>query len=103
MAYRLLVSEKAENQIDRDIKYIVEALKNPSAAKGLLQDIENAYLDLERMPEAFSLCNDSYLSAKGYRKLSLSKHDYLFVYSIEGNIVFPPGFFHLSENYDKKL
>ena len=25
MAYRLLVSEKAENQIDRDIKYIVEA------------------------------------------------------------------------------
>lgn len=103
MGYKLEISEEVERQIDHSIEYIVKELRNPSAARGVLQDIEHAYDQLEEMPEAFATCEDPYLRAKSYRKLALQKHAYVFIYRIEENRVFLVGFFHMLENYQEKL
>lgn len=103
MAYRLDIPERTEHQIDDCVGYIVDVLKNRSAARAVLDDISNAYDQLESNAESFAHCSDPYLSAKGYRKLALARHDYVFIYRVEGDTVFVAGFFHMLENYEKKL
>lgn len=72
---KLAIPEHTEHQIDQCISYIVNTLKNPPAAKAVLDDIEHAYDLLEKMAESFAFCEDPYLQSKGYRKLTLEKHD----------------------------
>ena len=103
MDYKLVIPEHTERQIDRCIDYIVHTLRNPSAAGAVLDDLENAYTQLEQMAESYALCEDPYLQSKGYRKLALEKHDYLFIYRVNGKTVYLVGFFHMLENYRMKL
>lgn len=103
MAYRLEIPERTERQIDGCIGYIADVLNNPSAAEAVLTDIEHAWGRLEQFPESFGLCDDPYLEAKEYRKLPLQKHDYIFIYRIDGNTVYVAGLFHMLENYRDKL
>lgn len=103
MAYKLEISRRTEYQVDHCINYIVNVLKNPSAARAVLEDIEHAYDQLEKIAESYAFCEDSYLRSKGYRKLALKKHDYLFIYRVDEQTVYLAGFFHMLENYRLKL
>lgn len=40
MEYKVVISERAEMHIDSIIDYIVNVLKNPTAASAVLDDIE---------------------------------------------------------------
>lgn len=103
MAYKLEISAQAEQQIDTCIRYIVDTLQNPSAAKAVLEDIACAYEQLEERAESVAFCEDPYLHAKGYRKLALKQHDYVCIYRVEKKTVYLVGFFHMLENYRTKL
>lgn len=103
MSYKLVISERAEMHIDNILDYVVNILKNPGAARAIIIDIEEAYNRLEYMAETFGYCNDSYLADRGYRKISLSGHDYLILYRVEGQEVRISGVFHMRENYAQKL
>ena len=103
MDYKLVISERAEMHIDRILDYVVNVLKNPSAASSILDDIEDAYNKLEYMAESLGYCHDLYLAEKGYRKIILSGHDYLILYKVDGNEVHVSGVFHMRENYAEKL
>lgn len=103
MGYELKISANTEHQIAACIDYIIETLKNPSAAGSVLEDISSAYDELENSAGSFALCDDPYLASKGYRKLALAKHDYVFVYRVVENTVYLQGFFHMRENYRTRL
>lgn len=103
MGYKLIISERAGQHIDKIVDYVVNDLYNPGAAKAILTDIEEAYSKLEYMADALSYCMDPYLAEKGYRKIILSKHDYVILYRIEGNEVRISGVFHMREDYASKL
>ena len=103
MAYRLIISENANTQIENVIRYVSLKLFNPEEARHILQEIDHAYDKLEERAESYAYCSDSYLASKGYRKLQLDKHAYMFVYLLRDNEVFIAGFFHIREDYAKKL
>jgi len=103
MLYKLVISERAEMNIDNILDYVVNILKNPGAARAIIIDIEEAYNRLEYMAETFGYCNDRYLADRGYRKIALSGHDYLILYRVEGQEVRISGVFHMRENYAQKL
>jgi len=103
MAYNLAIPEHTEHQIDQCISYIVNTLKNPSAAEAVMDDLGHAYDLLEKMAESFAVCEDPYLQSKGYRKLRLEKHDYVFIYRVDGETVYLAGFFHMLENHRIKM
>ena len=103
MPYRLVVPARTNAQIDACIAYIAQVLRNPDAAHAVVDDISYAYRQLEDLPAAFPLCDDTYLRAKAYRKITLLHHNYVFIYRIDGNIVYLVGFFHMRENYREKL
>lgn len=103
MAYKLVISERAERHIDNIIDYVVNTLKNPGAARAILSDIEEVYDKLEYMADSLGYCNDYYLAERGYRKIILSSHNYLIIYRIEGDEVRISGVFHIREEYAQKL
>lgn len=103
MHYKLTISERAEMHIDNIIDYVVSTLKNPGVARAIIVDIKEAYNRLEYMADSFAYCNDNYLADRGYRKISLSNHDYLILYRIRDNEVQISGVFHMRENYAHKL
>ncbi len=74
MAYKLLITKEADNDIDEIIGYIANILRNPIAAGNLLNEIEKAYTVIADNPSAFSLCNDSRFRNDGYRKTTVKNY-----------------------------
>ena len=103
MGYKLIISVEAKKHLDNIISYIVFRLKNPEAALLLLDSVNKAYSDIETFPEAWALCNDSFLSDKGYRKYVLPNHNYVILYRVSGEFVKISGIFHVREDYSKTL
>lgn len=103
MAYRLNITEHADELLDRLVYYLLYQLKNGQAAKHLLDGIECIYSRMEDNPMQFPVCKDSYLGSKGYREAIVPQMNYVIIFGIEGDIVNVVGIFHQLENYFEKL
>ncbi|MBD5544289.1 MAG: type II toxin-antitoxin system RelE/ParE family toxin [Lachnospiraceae bacterium] len=103
MAYKLIITERADELLDNIVYHMLYRLKNEQAAKHLLDGIENVYDRLETNPEQFPFSRDSYLAYKGYREAIVPQMDYVVVFGINNNTVSIVGIFHQLENYQRKL
>lgn len=103
MAYKLIVTEHANELLDKLVYYLLYCLKSEQAAGHLLDGIENIYERLEENPLQFPLSRDTYLANKGYHEAIVSQMNYLVVYGIEANVVNVVGVFHQLENYSSKI
>lgn len=103
MAYKLNITEHADNLLDNMVHHLLYNLKSEQAAKHLLNGIENIYDRLEENPHQFPLSQDAYLSSKGYHEAIVPQMDYLVIFSIKDDVVNIVGIFHQLENYQKKL
>lgn len=103
MDYKIVVSQRANEQLEEMIAYIISKLQNKQAARAVYDDIMNAYDKLEYMAGTVAVCEDPYLAAKGYRRLALEHHDYVLLYQMDGNVVYVNGIFHMLEDYQNKI
>ncbi|MBQ7760157.1 MAG: type II toxin-antitoxin system RelE/ParE family toxin [Acidaminococcaceae bacterium] len=103
MAYKLVVTENAAQQVESIVDYIMYRLHNKQAAIDVINDVEKAYSKLRVMPTAYAYCFDRYLLAKKYRNLTLEKHQYVILFQVKDNTVYVNGVFHMLENYREKL
>lgn len=99
MKYDVILSEEAHSDIDSVLDYIVNALKNPTAAKNLFDKIEKVYIDIANNPFMYAYCNNSRLQNDGYRKAVIN--NYVLIYRVdEGkNTAFVVRFFYGRQNY----
>ena len=103
MAYKLIVTEHANELLDHILHYLLYQLKSEQAAKHLLNEIDNIYNRLEENPLQFPFSKDAYLANKGYHEAVIGQMNYIIVFSIKTNIVNITGILHQMENYQKKL
>ena len=103
MAYRLVISRRADEQLDSIIEYVAVRLNNPTAAAAILSDVEAIYCTLREMPESMALCEDPYLASKEYHKAILRKHNYVVLFKICEYEVRIAGIFHTLEDYTKEV
>lgn len=94
MAYKLIITEHANELLDKLVYYLLYCLKSEQAA-GHLLDEEN--------PLQFPLSRDTYLANKGYHEAIVSQMNYLVVFGVEANVVNVVGVFHQLENYLSKI
>lgn len=102
MAYNLIVTERADELLDKILNYLIYQLKNEQAAKHLLDEIQHIYDRLEENPLQFPLSRDRFLANRGYHEAVTKQMNYVIVFSIKRNIVNIVGIFHQLENYWKK-
>ncbi|MCM1282816.1 MAG: type II toxin-antitoxin system RelE/ParE family toxin [Muribaculaceae bacterium] len=102
MAYKLVVTEHADELLDRILRYLIYQLKNEQAAVHLLDEMKNIYDRLEENPLQFPISRDTYLADKGYHEAVIGQMNYIIVFCIETETVNIVGIFHQLENYWKK-
>ena len=103
MAFDLIISEGADEQIDRLTGYLLNRLKNSGAAMHFLNEIEAVYDRLEENPYQFPMSRDEYLYRKGYREAFLTEMSYRVIFRIELQTVYVVGVFHDLEDYVAKV
>lgn len=103
MDYKLIITEHAEELLDRIVSYILYQLKNNQAAIHLLDEIEKIYVRLTENPYQFAKCQDNYLKMKNYYEAVVPDMRYLVIYRIDDDKVYILGIFHELENYSKKF
>ena len=103
MAYKLIISNRASEQIDNILFYVAIDLRNPDAARAIATDIAESFDRIEDIADTYGYCEDLYLRFRGYRKKRLKHHNYIIIYRIIGNNVHISGVFHLLEDYAKKI
>jgi toxin ParE1/3/4 len=72
--YKILRTDKAEEQLREIIFYIADDSGNIDVALGYLDKIETAINRLQEFPESGSIPRYSILKKQGYRVLIIEKH-----------------------------
>lgn len=103
MAYKLNVTEHADELPDNLVYHLVNRLKNKQAAGHLLDSIDIVYDRLEINPYQYPECRDTYLTKKGYREAVVPQMNYIVIFDVRADIVNVVGIFHQLENYQSKL
>ncbi len=103
MAYKLIVTEHADELLDRILRYLIYQLENEQAAAHLLDEMNSIYDRLEENPLQFPLSRDTYLAKKGYHEAVCGQMNYTIIFSVREDVVNIVGIFHRLENYQKKL
>ena len=103
MGYSVKVTERAHDDLDQIISYIVGELGNPPAALSLLAAVEGVYEKLAGTPNMYSLCLKPLLSRRGYRKAPVG--GYLMIYKVDedAKLIYIESFFSHLEDYENIL
>jgi len=103
MVYELIISERADELINRLTAYLLNHLKNPDAAAHFLDELESIYDRLIDNPYQFPDSPDEYLFLRGYREALFETMQYKVIYRIDNRKVLIVGVFHTLEDYRRKV
>lgn len=99
----MIISDKAESQLDQFIYYILVKLGNEQAARNVLEDAEKTKIKLSHVAGNLKLCDNFRLRALGYRTIHFEHHRYLMVYRIDGKNVYVEGIYHELQDYENYI
>jgi len=103
MAYKLIITERADELIEKLFLYLMQKIKNPDAAVHFLDELDKVYSRLEENPFQFHESPDDYLKSREYREAHFTGMQYHLVFRVEEKSVFIVGVFHDLENYAEKM
>ncbi len=76
--FDLVITRLADSDLAEIVDYISGELSNPAAALDFLDEVESQYDYLRSNPRIFSVCTDSRLAEKEYRKVIVGNYLLLF-------------------------
>ena len=85
--YSLNITDIAEEDILSAVKYIANALKAPTAANSLLDEIEKHEEILENTPNIYPFVSDEYLAKKGLKFVMIKNYMMFFAINEEEKTV----------------
>lgn len=100
MDYKVIITDQAREQLEQIVYYILFELKSEQAADNVLEDADNTRLQLSRVAGSLKQCEDSRLSALGYRIIHFKRHKYFMLYRIDGDKVYVDGIYHDLQDYE---
>lgn len=103
MAYKLLITEKAENDLDAILAYIIHDLSNVQAAVRLTNEIEERYQLLLETPKLYGECQQPLLQQQHYRKVVIGSYLMIYRVSDEQGMIYVERFFSELQDYADRL
>ena len=100
MAYKVKMTERAREQLDSFVRYLLIELKNEQAALSLLEDASDAEESLSYVAGSIPFCGDPDLIKREIRKFRFAKHRYIWLYRIEGDTAFVMAMYHELQDYE---
>ncbi|MBD5534150.1 MAG: type II toxin-antitoxin system RelE/ParE family toxin [Lachnospiraceae bacterium] len=103
MAYKIVLTSDAEEDLDRFIKYLLLEKKSGQAAGNVLDDFEATKESLSHVAGSLKICDNPKLRALGYRRINFLSHRYFMLYRIVDNIVFIDNILHELQDYESRM
>lgn len=103
MAYKVVVTIDAEEDLDRFIQYLIYEKQNVQAAQNVLDDFEATIESLKYAAGSLKLCDNPRLKQLGYRRINFLNHRYFLMYRVNENTVYVDNMFHELQDYENKL
>ncbi len=103
MDYKVIITEDAEEDLDRFVQYLLFEKKNEQAAGNLLDDFEATVSSLSHVAGSLKVCDNLYLKELGYRRINFLAHKYFMLYRIEDATVFVDNIFHELQDYENRM
>ena len=100
MAYRVVLSDRASEQLDSYVHYLAVKLGNTQAGSNLLDDALDTSEALSYVAGSLPFCTDPDLRKRGIRKMLFIRHRYLWLYRIEGDTVQIQAMYHELQDYE---
>ncbi len=103
MAYKLVVTEKAENDLDAILTYIMGELCNAPAASKPGDEVEACYNRLAENPHLYGECQHPLLQKEHYRKAVVGSYLMIYRTDDEKGVVYVQRYFSEMQDYANKL
>ncbi|MCD7738219.1 MAG: type II toxin-antitoxin system RelE/ParE family toxin [Lachnospiraceae bacterium] len=103
MDYNVIVTEDAENDLDRYIQYLLFEKRNEQAAGSLLDDFEETVRILSGVAESLRPCENPRLRKMGYKRINFQRHRYFMLFRVEENVAIVDALFHELQDYESKM
>lgn len=103
MACKILVTDKANADLNAILDYIMHKLANPPAAMAFLDAVYEAYDRLSESPMLYALCRQPLLASLGLRKVVIRGYLMLYKYDQTENTIYIERFFSDLEDYVDKV
>lgn len=99
MAYKLIITKGAQNELERIADYISESLCNPIAAIDFLEQVDKCYTTLSDSPLIYQVCDNIGMKYKEYRKVVINNYVLVYRVDIDANTVYVLHFFYGRRDY----
>ena len=103
MAYKVIVTRDAEEDLERFIKYLIVEKKSLQAAENVLNDYDATIENLRYVAGSLKLCDNPRLHQLKYRRINFLNHRYFMLYRIEDDVVIVDSIFHDLQDYENKM
>lgn len=103
MDYKVVLTEEAEEDLDRFIRYLLFEKRNEQAAKNLLEDFESTIRSLEQVAGSLKYCENPKLKNAGYKRINFRAHSYFILYHVDDEIAIVDNIFHQLQDYENSL
>ena len=103
MDYKVIITEDAELDLDRFIKYLLFEKRNDQAAGNLLNDFEATIDSLSHVAGSLKECDNPHLKEFGYKRINFLAHRYFMLYRIDNDIVYVDNIFHELQDYENRM
>ena len=98
--YKVIISPRALLQLDDYVSYVHYTLRNPIAAKSVLNDAKQTRKTLAKVASSLMLCDHPVLHELGYHAIKFEKHDYVMLYRVDDKTVYVDGIYHMMQEYE---
>ena len=91
MAYKLIVTNRANIHLEKLLSYLVYGFENGQAAIHLLDEIKNIYLRIQENPKQFPYCQDTNLKELFFWRFLRNSHEKIQCYIENKRLFFDAG------------
>lgn len=103
MGYKIVVTQDAEEDLERFVKYLLFEKESIQAAQNVLEDYDATIESLKHVAGSLKLCDNPQLRKLEYRRINFLNHRYFMMYRIVDGIVFVDNIFHELQDYENKM
>ena len=100
---KLVVTELAQDDLERIVEYIAIDLANTTAASEFLSEVQKCYEYLKSNPFIYAISDDRRLAKEGYRKALIKNYILVFKVDEKTKITTVYRFFYAARDYFKYL
>lgn len=103
MDYKIVVTQDAEEDLDKFLWYLIYEKRNRQAAKQVLDDFEETKERLAKVASSLRYCDNPKLKKFGYRRINFIKHRYFMLYRIVEDEVIIDNIFHELQDFENYM